>query len=341
MSRSITLHEGLRHVAAGHHLDRLEAQHLFERVLDGEADAAVLGGFLAALAQRGERPEEVAGVAAALRARMTPFVHGAVDAVDTCGTGGDGLGMINVSTAAAFVAAAAGARVVKHGNRSVSSRSGSADVLEALGGEVDVDADVALEALERTGFTFLFAPRYHPAMRHAAPVRRALGIRTVFNLVGPLANPGGVRRQVVGAPTPHLQDLVAGALRELGAEAALVVHGHGGADELTLSGPNRVASLGLLPKGGFDAVELGLTPAPVSDLEGGGPKLNAEVIHGVLSGAPGAARDVVALNAAATLVVAGVAADPSEGVERSFEALDSGRALAVCDGWVRITRRAA
>ena len=169
MSRSITLHEGLRRVAAGHHLDRREAQHLFERVLDGEADAAVLGGFLAALAQRGERPEEVAGVAAALRARMTPFVHGAVDAVDTCGTGGDGLGMINVSTAAAFVAAAAGARVVKHGNRSVSSRSGSADVLEALGGEVDVDADVALEALERTGFTFLFAPRYHPAMRHAAP----------------------------------------------------------------------------------------------------------------------------------------------------------------------------
>ena len=345
MSGELTLQDGLQRVAAGEALDRAEVQHLFERVLDGDVDPAVLGAFLAALAQRGERAEEVAGVAAALRARMTPFEHGLPDAIDTCGTGGDGLGMVNVSTAAAFVAAAAGARVVKHGNRSVSSRSGSADVLEALGGAVDVDADVARRALEDTGFTFLFAPRYHPAMRHAAPVRRALGIRTVFNLVGPLANPGAVRRQVIGAPSPALQDLVAGALEELGTDAALVVHGHGGADELTLSGANRLAALGATrgaaTPGCFDAVDLGLAPAPASALEGGGPERNAEILRAVLAGASGPVRDVVLVNAAAALVVAGVAESPGDGVARGAEALDSGRALAVVDGWARITGGAA
>lgn len=341
MSGELTLQEGLQRVVSDDPLGRGEVQHLFERVLDGDADPAVLGAFLAALAQRGERAEEVAGVAAALRARMTPFEHGLLDAVDTCGTGGDGLGMVNVSTAAAFVAAAAGARVVKHGNRSVSSRSGSADVLEALGGAVDVDEDVARRALDATGFTFLFAPRYHPAMRHAAPVRRALGIRTVFNLVGPLANPGVVRRQVIGAPSPALQDLVAGALEELGTDAALVVHGHGGADELTLSGANRVIALGDARGEGLDAADLGLAAAPESALEGGGPERNAAIIRDVLGGAAGPVRDVVLLNAAAALLAAGVAGSPEDGVARGAEALDSGRALAVVDGWAGITAGAA
>ena len=222
------IQDALRRVLDGGRLGREETAAIFGASLEGDVDPALLGGLLVALAQRGESPEEVAGVALALRGSMRPFEHGEEAAVDTCGTGGDGLGTFNVSTAAAFVAAGAGAKVVKHGNRSVSSKCGSADLLEALGGSVDVPDVVGRAALAECGFTFLFAPRVHPSMRHAAPVRRALGIRTVFNLVGPLANPGGVRRQVIGVSTPAHVDLLGKALAELEPEAAYVVHGGGG-----------------------------------------------------------------------------------------------------------------
>lgn len=340
MTSEADLGGALHAVARGDHLGRDVVQGLFEGVLAGQTDPVLLGGFLSALAQRGETADEVAGVAAALRACMTPFEHDAADAIDTCGTGGDGLGTFNLSTAAAFVAAGAGAKVVKHGNRSVSSRSGSADVLEALGGCIDVDDDIARAALESTGFTFLFAPRYHPAMRHAGPVRKALGIRTIFNLVGPLANPGRVRRQVIGVPSREIQARVAGALDALGVDAAYVVHGDGGADELTLGGPNFVWALGSATTHRFDAEAVGLAGAPVTALAGEDAEHNAGLLRAILSGAPGPLRDATVLNASAALVVAGIATDPRDGVARACEAIDGGAALETLDGWVAATSKA-
>ncbi len=336
--RSLSLRDALQRVLANETLGRNEVHGLLEGVLEGEMDPALLGGFLVALSQRGETAEEIAGVASALRAHMTPFEHDATGAIDTCGTGGDGLGTFNLSTASAFVAAAAGAKVVKHGNRSVSSKSGSADVLESLGGRLDVHDDVARRALTETGFTFLFAPRFHPAMRHAAPVRKSLGVRTVFNLVGPLANPGGVRRQVVGVPSLALQAKVAGALDSLGVDAAYVVHGDGGADELSLGPENCVVALGHATVSGFTAEEVGLTAAPVAALAGGDANHNAGLMRALLGGAPGPLRDATCLNAAAALVVAGIASDAHEGVRLSTQAIDQGRALATLDGWIRTTR---
>lgn len=336
-----SLRAALARVLAGERPGRDEIQGLLEGVLEGEFDPALLGGFLVALSQRGETAEEIAGVAAALRAHMTPFEHDAKDAIDTCGTGGDGLGTFNLSTASAFVAAAAGARVVKHGNRSVSSKSGSADVLEALGGALDVHDDTARRALDATGFTFLFAPRFHPAMRHAGPVRKALGIRTVFNLVGPLCNPGGVRRQVLGVASPELQTRVAGALEQLGVDAAYVVHGDGGADELSLGADNRVLALGEARTQDFSASALGLHPAPVSALAGGDAEHNAQLMRQIFQGAPGPLRDATCLNAAAALVVAGVAEDAACGLRRASQAIDQGRALATLDTWVQVTREGA
>ena len=336
-----SLREALRSVLGGETLRRDRVQGLMEGVLEGEQDPVLFGGLLVALAQRGETADEIAGVAGALRARMTPFEHDAKNAVDTCGTGGDGLGTFNLSTAAAFVAAAAGAKVVKHGNRSVSSKSGSADVLEALGGQLDVHDDVARKALDETGFTFLFAPRFHPAMRFAAPVRRSLGVRTVFNLVGPLANPGGVRRQVLGVAALPFVPLVAGALDSLGVDAAYVVHGEGGTDELGLGAGNHVHPLGSAAPSDFDARALGLTPAPVTALAGGDAQHNAGLMREMLGGAPGPLLDATCLNAGAALLVAGVATDAAEGVKLAQEAVQSGRALATLDGWVKVTGEGA
>lgn len=335
----------LRSVLAGETLERSQVQGLMEAVLEGEMDPVLLGGFLVALSQRGETPEEIAGVVSATRGAMRPFEHDADNAIDTCGTGGDGLGTFNVSTAAAFIAAGAGAKVVKHGNRSVSSRSGSADVLESLGGRLDVDDVVARRALAETGFTFLFAPRFHPALRHAGPVRKALGVRTVFNLVGPLANPGGVRRQVLGVPSLEIQGRIAGALDALGVDAAYVVHGGGGADELTLERGNVTVALGAADEASFEAADLGLKEAPVSALEGADADFNAGLMRRLFMGddAPEIAplRDATCLNAAAALVVAGIAKDPGEGLALAQRSLDEHEAHRTLDGWTRITSEAA
>lgn len=332
--------DGVRRVLAGETLGTQETQALFVEVLEGRVDPAALGGLLVGLAQRGESSGEVAGVALALRGSMRRFEHGEPSAVDTCGTGGDGLGMFNVSTAAALVAAGAGAKVIKHGNRSVSSRSGSADLLEALGGQLEVPDEAARAALEETGFTFLFAPSFHPAMRHAGAVRRALGVRTIFNLVGPLANPGGVRRQVVGVPSMRFVPLIAGALEELECERGFVVHGAGGADELTLAGVNQAHPIGDAPEVQTRASELGLAPAGVGELAGGDARVNARMMIDLLGGEAGPTRDAVLLNAAAALVTAEVAPDIPEGIERARGAIDSGAARGVLDGWVRRTSAA-
>jgi anthranilate phosphoribosyltransferase len=268
-----------------------------------------------------------------------PFVHDHPDAIDTAGTGGDGLGSFNVSTAAAIVAAAAGARVIKHGNRSQSSRCGSADLLECAGIPLDLSPEHSRRILDEVGITFLFAPAYHPALRHAAPVRRALGVRTVFNFLGPLANPGRVRRQLIGVPEEHRVVEIARVLADLGHERGYVVHGAGGADELSLAGANRVESVGSAPRETFTASELGLIEAPCDALAGGDARTNLAILTRILGGERGALHDAVVLNAAAALVVAGRAESARDGVELSRGAIASGRALATIERWVEAARR--
>jgi len=246
--------------------------------------------------------------------------------VDSCGTGGDASGTFNISTAAALVAAAAGAKVAKHGNRAVTSRCGSADVLEALGIPIDLTPEAAAEALRRHGFCFLLAPSHHPAMKAVMPVRRALGVRTVFNVLGPLLNPAGARRQVMGVYSARLVPLVAEAMTKLGARHAMVVHGDGALDELALSGPSEVAEVrdGRVTLSVIAPERFGLTRAPLESLTGGDAALNAEILRGIFAGEPGPRRDVVLLNAAAVLVTAGVAGDLHEGVRAAAAAIDSG-----------------
>ncbi|MBR57337.1 MAG: anthranilate phosphoribosyltransferase [Myxococcales bacterium] len=325
-------------VGEGRSLSRAEARECFTYGLSGNADPVVLGGLLVAMAQRGETIEEITGAAEALRSCMTPFEHDYPDAIDTCGTGGDGLGMFNISTTSAIVAAAAGARVIKHGNRAVSSSCGSADLLEAAGVKLELSPEAARTCLDETGITFLFAPRYHPAMRHAGPVRRALGIRTIFNLLGPLANPGSVQRQVLGVANPSYLKTHSTVLQELGAERAMVIHGGGGADELTLEDGNQIQYVPV--DGGpisLRSEELGLGAAPVSALQGSDANHNLSILHRVLGNEAGPLRDVVILNAAAALWVADIASDLKDGVARADEALASGTSQALLARWVELS----
>lgn len=337
------LRSALGHVVHGGALTREQSRAVFGAALTEHTDPAALGGLLCALAQRGEKAAEVAGAVDVLRGRMTVFDDVGPDAVDTCGTGGDGLGTFNLSTAAAFVAAGAGARVIKHGNRAVSSRSGSADVLEALGGQVDTSPATARRALDASGFTFLFAPRYHPAMRFAAPVRRALGIPTLFNLVGPLCNPARVERQVIGVASADRVQLFADVLGALGTRRAFVVHGAGGADEVTLAGPNQVQGVGDAPEVDGAARPFGMHFAPVSALAGGDAHENARTMVRLLGGGRDPALaplvDATLLNAALALIAAGLAEELEEGVARAREGLESGRALTVLERWVAATQK--
>jgi anthranilate phosphoribosyltransferase len=332
------LHAALDRVRGKGELSRAETRAVFSGILAGGFDADLLAALLRGLAARGETPAEIAGGADALREAMVPFEHGFEDAIDTCGTGGDGSGSFNLSTAAAVVAAAAGARVVKHGNRSQSSRCGSADLLEAAGIPLDLGADRSRAVLEGAGITFLFAPAHHPALRHAAPVRKSLGIRTIFNFLGPLANPGRVRRQLVGVPEERRVGEIASALVELGHESALVVHGAGGADELTLAGANHVRSVGRAPNLRFDAEALGLLQAPLASLRGGDAAANLRLLRLVLDGTAGPLLDAVILNASAALVVAGIASGAEDGTRRAGEAISSGAARRTMTRWVDLAR---
>jgi len=328
--------EALGAIAAGRALTRAEAESAMGSVMAGEATPAQLAALLAALAIRGETVDEIAGFAAALRAAAVPVAL-AAGAIDTCGTGGDRSGTFNISTVAAIVAASAGARVAKHGNRAASSACGSADVLEALGVKIDLGPDAVATCVGEVGVGFMFAPRFHPAMRHAAGVRSEIGIRTIFNVLGPLANPAGVTRQLLGVPSAVLGGAMVQVLRELGAEHALVVHSADGLDEISPSGPTRTWELrdGEISEGELTPEDMGLTAAPRESLRGGDKATNAGIARAVLSGAADdGARTAVLLNAGAACYVAGLAPDIQGGVALSAAAIGSGAAHATLERWV-------
>jgi anthranilate phosphoribosyltransferase len=332
----------LRELSAGRTLTRDHAGDVMHQVMDGTAPDAPLGALLMGLAVRGETVDEIAGLAHVMRDRSVRVELGA-HAIDTCGTGGDGSDSFNISTVAAFVAAGAGARVAKHGNRAVSSACGSADVLEALGAELELSAAAVEETARRSGLGFMFAPAFHPAFRHAVPVRRALGVRTAFNMLGPLTSPAGVCRQVLGvggAVGTERPLLMANVLRELGHHHALVVHGLDGLDEFSLCAPTVVHELHDTEVRTYEVTpeDVGLTRlADPSALRGGDAVENAAIARSVLSGEMSARRDVVLLNAAAACLVAGLAGDLREGVDVAARSIDDGAALAALDAFVAAT----
>jgi anthranilate phosphoribosyltransferase len=327
--------EALSLVAAGRTLTRAEAESTMASVMAGEATPAQLAGLLAALAVRGETVDEIAGFAAGLRAAALP-VRIADGAIDTCGTGGDRSGSFNISTVAAIVAAGAGARVAKHGNRAASSTCGSADVLEALGVKIDLGPESVATCVEEVGLGFMFAPRFHPAMRHAGPVRREIGIRTIFNVLGPLANPAGVKRQLLGVPSAALGKRMIQVLRELGAERALVVHSADGLDEISPSGVTRTWELrdGAIREGELMPDDAGLARAPSDAVRGGDSATNAAIARSVISGdARDGARTAVLLNAGAACYIAGLADSVRGGVALAVRAIDDGAAAGTLERW--------
>ncbi|MGV3526085.1 MAG: anthranilate phosphoribosyltransferase [Candidatus Sericytochromatia bacterium] len=318
----------LEAIFAGQHLNATQAEAVLEEILSGEVPPAATGALLGALRVRGEQPAEIAGFARALRKRMQR-VQAAPEAMDTCGTGGDGGLSFNVSTAVGLVLASLGVPIVKHGNRAVSSRCGSADVLEALGVPMHETAAQVEEALLQTGFGFCFAPAFHPILKQVAPIRQALGVRTIFNLLGPLCNPGEVRYQLLGVYAPELTPVLAEVLQQLDVVQALVVSADDGLDELSLAGPTQVAHLhkGQIRRYALTPEDAGLKRQSMADLGGGSAQENAALLMGLFQGQSGAARDVVCYNAAAALWVAGQAVDLREGVVRAADALDQGKVL--------------
>ncbi len=313
----------------GTQLTRAEARAVMDEIMRGEATPAQIGGFLIALRAKGETPDEITGCAEAMRDHVLAVRPRRDDLVDTAGTGGDGTHTINISTAAALVAAAAGAAVAKHGNRAVSSACGSADVLEALGFTLELEPQRIAKSIDELGFGFLFAPSHHPAMRHAAAVRKELATRTVFNVLGPLTNPAGARAQVVGVYSPELVRTIAEVLARLGARRAYVVHGGGGIDELSPVGPNLVAEVvdGRVLERQLDPeTELGIPRCSVDELRGGSPAENAEAIREVFAGKNGGRRNAILLNAAGAIAASGHAADLREGLEVARRTIDSGAA---------------
>jgi anthranilate phosphoribosyltransferase len=326
----------------GHDLGEAGARAAMGLVMRGESTPAQTAALFVALRAKGETVDEIAGCAAALREHVVAVAPRRRDLVDTAGTGGDAAGTFNISTTAALVAAAAGAGVAKHGNRAVSSRSGSADVLEALGVVVELPHQAVADLIDDVGFGFLYAPSHHPAMRHAAPVRRELGIRTVMNLLGPLANPVLPSTQVIGVARSELVETFARVLERLGTERALVVHGTGGVDELTPVGPALMATVGAggVTLGMMDPLDIGVPRCAPEDLAGGDATENARIVHELFGGARGPRRDAVLLNAAAALMAAGRVADLRDGLATAAAAVDDGRAGETLDRLVRASQGA-
>jgi anthranilate phosphoribosyltransferase len=331
------MHTLIEKTEAGSHLSVQEAESVMEEILLGQADEDSIVALLAALRTKGETVEELVGFARAMRRHVTPVFPSAAQAsgtlrtellVDTCGTGGDASGTFNVSTTAAFVVAGAGVRVAKHGNRSISSRCGSADLLEALGISLDISPERAGAAIDEIGIGFLFAPALHTATRHAMPARRRLGGRTAFNLLGPLTNPAGARAQVAGVFAANVVEKVARALADLGTEHGFVVHGADGLDEISISGETQVAEVanGVVRLYTVTPVDFGLARAPLSTISGGDAKQNASLIRTILAGEAGPRRNIVVANAAAALVAAGRATNFLEGARLAAESIDSGAA---------------
>lgn len=314
-----------------------EAAAAMHEVMEGRTSPASLAALLSALVMKGERPAEIVGFARTMRAQAVKLSAPAGEVFDTCGTGGDRSGTFNISSAAALVVAAAGVKVAKHGNRSVSSRCGSADVFEQLGVNIAAPAAVVERTLHEANIAFFFAPTFHPSMKHAAPTRRDLGIRTAFNLLGPLTNPAGAQRQIVGVPRPELAELVVRALVMLGSARAWVVHGLDGIDEISTTGYTKVLECrgGAVNTFYIHPAEFGLPKASAADLQGGDAAENAAIVRHILHGKTGAARDVVLLNAGAALMVAGRAGSVREGIAQAAAAIDSGAANATLDRMVR------
>ena len=328
------------------HLSIDEAKMVMLQIMNGGASDAQIGAYLMALRMKGETIEEIIGSARAMRAAASTVptnVDG--DLLDTCGTGGDRSGTFNISTTVAFVAAAAGIPVAKHGNRAASSKCGSADVLAELGVNLDLSPEQVGKCVDEIGIGFLFAVKLHPAMRHAIGPRRDLGIRTIFNILGPLTNPAGAQRQLMGVFAPELTDLLAKALRGLGSKSAMVVNGYGGLDELTTTGPNRISYLredGEIVHIDVDPTELGFHTAHITDLKGDDAPTNAAILRSVLAGDDcGAKRDVVLLNAGAAIMAAGRSASIADGIELAREAIDSGEAIAKLDKLIVLSRSLA
>jgi anthranilate phosphoribosyltransferase len=336
----VTIQQALDRLLNGHDLSREESRQVMGTIMAGEATPAQIGGFLVALRLKGETADEIAGAAEAMREHVIPVTPERGDLVDTAGTGGDGGKTFNISTAAALVAAAAGAAVAKHGNRSVSSESGSADVLEALGFDLELPAERIAQSIDVLGFGFMFAPFHHPAMRHAGPVRQELAARTVFNVLGPLTNPAGARAQVVGVYSASLVPVIADVLAKLGARRAFVVHGAGGIDELSPAGPNLVCEVvdGDVHRREIDPLELGVERCAPEELRGGSAEQNARAIREVFEGANDARRSAILLNAAGAIAAGGHARDLEDGLGYAREALESGAAASRLDELVEFSR---
>lgn len=330
----------LSQLLKGGSLTEDEAAAAMVEIMDGAATPAQIAGFAVALRAKGETTDEVVGLVKTMR-RYAAKVNAGPNLLDTCGTGGDRAGTFNVSTAAAIVCAGAGAKVAKHGNRAASSRSGSADVLEALGVRLDVPPEGVEECIAEAGIGFCFAPVFHPAMRHAGAPRRELGVATIFNFLGPLTNPAGATRQAIGVSDPNMTRKMVDTLGRLGSEHVIAFHGFGGLDELATSGPSDVLELraGEIKEWTIDPSELGIPTSEPAELKGGTSEENAAIIREVLGGAKGPRRDIVVLNAAAGLVAAEIAGDMADGVRRSEEALDNGTAAEKLAKLVSVSRR--
>jgi len=325
-------------IATGAALSRDEAAHAFDKMMSGEATPAQMGGLLMALRVRGETVDEIAGAVSAMRAKMLP-VDAPADAIDVVGTGGDGAGTYNISTCAAFIVAGAGVPVAKHGNRALSSKSGAADALTALGIRIDLDPAAISRCIRDAGIGFMFAPAHHPAMKNVGPVRLELGTRTIFNLLGPLSNPGRVKRQMVGVFAKQWVEPVAEVLKTLGSESAWIVHGSDGLDEITTTGATSVAELanGRIRTFEIRPEDAGLSRARPEDLKGGDGAQNAAALKSVLEGKPGAYRDIALMNAAAALVVAGKANALAGGVKLAAQSVDSGAARSRLEQLVKVS----
>jgi anthranilate phosphoribosyltransferase len=330
--------EAIAKLVRSESLTEAEASEAFEGIMRGDATPVQIAGFVIALRMKGETVDELTGFARAARAIATPIsVDGAL--LDTCGTGGDGLATFNISTLSAIVASACGARVAKHGNRAASSMCGSADVLEQLGVKIDLGPEGVARCIEGAGIGFLFAPIFHPSFRFAGVPRRELGVRTVFNVLGPLCNPAGAKYQALGVADGTVAGKMADVLIRLGVERAIVFHAGDGMDELSVSGPSHVIEIdGARKEYELDPLELGLAKAPVEAMRGGGPEDNARIAREVLGGAKGPRRDVVLLNSAAALRAAGLANDWKQGIRAGAEAIDSGRAGDVLQRWATISQ---
>jgi len=332
--------ENLNKIVKGNDLKEEEMSFMINEILSGNISDAQIGAFMAALATKGETIEELAGAATAMRRKALRIQVSSPAVVDTCGTGGDGAQTFNISTTTAFVVAGCDVTVAKHGNRSVSSKCGSADLLEALGVNLDTNPEIVEEAVSEIGIGFLFAPLYHSAMRYAANARKEVGLRSIFNMLGPLTNPAGADCQLLGVYAPELTEMFANALKLLGAKRAFVVHGHEGLDEISVCGLTRVSELkdGLIRTYDIDPEQFFGKQANAKELAGGGPEENAEITNKILGGEKGSRRDVVLLNASAALAAAGKADNLTQGISLAETSIDSGAAAEKLRSLVRFTR---